>query len=51
MAKELLNDESLEKVAGGYEGMEEVLAPSVIQFVRRKVYQFRLDGYGRGQRV
>lgn len=47
MAKEILNDESLDKVSGGYEDMEQYLAPGVIQFVRRKIYTLRLAGFNR----
>ena len=47
MAKEKLNDELLDNVSGGYEDMEQYLAPGVIQFVRRKIYTLKLAGFNR----
>ena len=49
MSKEQLKDETLDQVSGGYDYIEQYLAPGVIQFVKRKVHTLKLAGYNRAQ--
>jgi len=49
MSKEQLKDEALDKISGGYEDIEQHLAPGVIQFVKRKIYTLKLAGLSRDQ--